>query len=266
MGSRFIEIDGGALHVRTDGPPERPALVFANSLGTDLRIWDTVVDGLADSWFCVRMDKRGHGLSALGDAPVTIDRLATDVLGVLDDFAIGSAAMVGVSIGGLIAQATYHLRPERFLALMLCDTADRIGSVEMWDQRIEALTASGLEAMADEILARWFAPVFHAERPVDLAGYRSMLTRTPMAGYLAACRALRDTDLSARTATIQVPTLVVCGAEDGATPPDLVSAFAARIPNARYEELASVAHLPSIEAPQKTLSLLEGLLKEAGHG
>ena len=266
MGSTFVAVDGCAIHVRLDGPADGPVLLFSNSLGTDLRIWDPIVDAVSDTWRCVRMDKRGHGLSQLGLSPLTMDRFAADGLAVLDHLNVERAGMVGVSIGGMIAQAVYHAAPERITCLFLCDTADRIGTPEMWDMRVDALTASGLPALADEILERWFAPSFHRNRPLDLQGYRSMLTRTPLDGYLAACRALRDADYTDRTGNIAVPTTVLCGAEDGATTPELVSAFAARIPGARYEELEDVGHLPSIEAPQHTVTALKRLLTEVGHG
>ncbi|MEQ8585698.1 MAG: 3-oxoadipate enol-lactonase [Thalassobaculaceae bacterium] len=266
MESTFVDIDGCALHVRVDGPADGPALLFSNSLGTDLRIWDSVVESLGDRWRCIRMDKRGHGLSALGEAPITIDRFADDALGVLDHFGVERAVMVGVSIGGLITQATYAARPDAFAGLMMCDTAARIGTADTWQQRIDMVASDGLDAMADTVLQRWFAPAFHRDRPVDLAGYRQMLTRTPAAGYAAACAAIRDADLTARASAIAVPCVVICGAEDGATTPDVVSAFAASIPTARYVELPDVGHLPSLEAPDAVVSHLLALLKEVNHG
>ena len=266
MASTFVEVDGCVLHVREDGPTgdpgSGPALLFANSLGTDLRIWDAVVDALAGHRRCIRMDKRGHGLSALGEAPVTMERYAADVLGVMDALGVAKAVMVGVSIGGLIAQAAYAARPQAFAGLMMCDTAARIGTAETWQQRIDMVRTDGLAAMADTVLQRWFAPAFHRDRPVDLAGYRQMLVRTPAEGYAAACAALRDADYTAAAAAIAVPSVVLCGAEDGATTPEMVSAFAASVPGARYVELPNVGHLPSLEAPEAVVSHLTTLLKE----
>ncbi|WPZ36498.1 3-oxoadipate enol-lactonase [Thalassobaculum sp. OXR-137] len=266
MASTFVEVDGCVLHVREDGPKNGPVLLFSNSLGTDLRIWDAVVDALSDRWRCIRMDKRGHGLSALGSAPVTLERYAADALGVMDALGVDRAVMVGVSIGGLIAQATYAARPDAFAGLMLCDTAAKIGAADLWQQRIDMVRTDGLEAMADTVLQRWFAPAFHRDRAVDLGGYRQMLTRTPAEGYAAACAALRDADYTAKAAAIAVPCVVICGAEDGATTPEVVSAFAATVPTARYVELPDVGHLPSIEAPDTVVSHLKALLKEVNHG
>ncbi|WP_281683781.1 3-oxoadipate enol-lactonase [Thalassobaculum salexigens] len=266
MASTFVDVDGCVLHVRQDGPTDGPALLFSNSLGTDLRIWDAVVEALCDRWHCIRMDKRGHGLSALGGAPITIERYAADALGVLDHLGVTRTVMAGVSIGGLITQAAYAARPEAFAGLMMCDTAAKIGAADLWQQRIDMVRTDGLEAMADTVLQRWFAPVFHRDRAVDLVGYRQMLTRTPADGYAAACAALRDADYTAKAAEIAVPCVVICGAEDGATTPQVVSAFAASLPTARYVELPDVGHLPSIEAPDAVVSELKTLLKEVNHG
>lgn len=266
MASTFVEVDGCVLHVREDGPKDGPALLFSNSLGTDLRIWDAVVDALSDRWRCIRMDKRGHGLSAQGDAPITIERYAADVLAVLDRLGVSKAVMIGVSIGGMITQATYAARPAAFSGLMMCDTAAKIGSADMWQQRIDMVHRDGLAAMADTVLQRWFAPVFHRDRAVELNGYRQMLVRTPAEGYAAACAALRDADYTAKASAVSVPCVVICGAEDGATTPEVVSAFAGSLPKARYVELPDVGHLPSIEAPEAVISELKTLLKEVNHG
>lgn len=266
MASTFVEVEGCVLHVRQDGPADGPALLFSNSLGTDLRIWDAVIDALSDRWHCIRMDKRGHGLSALGTAPVTIERYAADALAVLDHLGVGRAVMVGVSIGGMITQASYAARPGAFAGLMMCDTAAKIGTADTWQQRIDMVRTDGLAAMADTVLQRWFAPAFHRDRPVDLNGYRQMLVRTPAEGYAAACAALRDADYTAKVSAVGVPCVVLCGADDGATTPEVVSAFAASLPDARYVELPDVGHLPSIEAPAAVVAELKTLLKEVNHG
>lgn len=266
MASTFVEIDGCVLHTRVNGPDDGPAIVFANSLGTDLRIWDDVVAAFRKRYRCIRVDKRGHGLSEHGAAPITIDRFAADVVGLLDHLGMERAVMVGVSIGGLIAQAAYHARPGLFAGLMFCDTAAKIGTREMWQQRIDTLADVGLDGMADTILERWFASRFHRESPVELTGYRQMLTRTPAAGYAAAAAAIRDADWTDRTGAIAVPSVVLCGAEDGATTPDVVSAFAASLPDARYVELPEVGHLPSLEAPDAVIAELETLLEQVNHG
>ena len=256
----FKKIDDAVLHTGDVGRPDGPPIVFANSLGTDFRIWGRVIARLADRYRCITFDKRGHGLSDLGTAGISIPRLADDALGVMDSYGVERAVIIGVSIGGLICQGVHHRAPERTAGLVVCDSAAKIGTEEMWQERIDKIAEGGLEAMADPILERWFPPAFHRDRAVELAGYRNMLLRTTVEGYLGCCRAIQAADMRQEAPAITAPTLVICGAEDGATPPALVSEFARSVPGARYEELAGVGHLPSIDEPDKVADLIEGFL------
>ena len=111
------------------------------------------------------------------------------------ELGVGRATIVGLSIGGVIAQEFYRQRPERVAALVLCDTAAKIGTDKSWDQRIAEVERGGIEAIANSVLERWFTAEFRARRSAELAGMRAMLTRTPIEGYLAACGALKRADL-----------------------------------------------------------------------
>jgi 3-oxoadipate enol-lactonase len=139
--------------------------------------------------------------------------------------------------------------PEGIKALVLCDTAAQIGTADMWNERIAALRESGMDVLREGILTRWFAPGFASQRPADYRGYANMLTRTPLMGYTATCEAIRDADLTEAAGTIQTRSLVLCGAEDTATPPDLARGLADTLVDARFELIESAAHLPCIEQP-----------------
>ena len=115
---------------------------------------------------------------------------ARDLAALLDSAGVGRATIVGLSIGGLIAQEFYRQRPERVAALVLCDTAAKIGTDESWDQRIAEVERGGIEAIADSVLERWFTAEFRAKRSAELAGMRAMLTRTPIAGLSRRLRRL----------------------------------------------------------------------------
>lgn len=257
-------IDGTPVHYALDGAADAPALVFANSLGTDFRIWDGVLDRLQGRFRTLRYDMRGHGLSGLGDGAVTMPRLATDLDKLMDHAGIERALVCGLSIGGLVAQQLARDKPSRVRALVLCDTAAKIGTAEMWQARIDAIGTGGLEGLADAVMERWFAPGFRASRPAELAVWRSMLVRTPAAGYAAACGAIRDADLSADAGRIAVPTLVLCGADDGATPPAVVRALANSIPGAAYREIPAAGHLPCVEQPDALAGHLLAFFEEHG--
>jgi len=170
--------------------------------------------------------------------------------------------IVGLSVGGLIAQGLAARQPERLSALILCDTAAKIGTAEMWASRIEAIEQDGIEAIADSIMERWLSAAFRRDRPEESAGWRNMLVRTPADGYLGTCAAIRDADLSAEAARIDVPVLCLVGSEDGATPPDLVQATAALIPGARFEVIDGAGHLPCIEQPGVVAALIASFLEE----
>ncbi|MDQ0304968.1 3-oxoadipate enol-lactonase [Ancylobacter polymorphus] len=260
----FARIGDQLLHYRLDGPAEARVLVFANSLGTDLRIWDAVAAGLDGRYRLLTYDKRGHGLSGAPPGPYPLDAHTGDLIGLLDQLGIERFGLVGISVGGMIAQALAARAPERVEALVLADTAARIGTPEMWNARIAAVEAGGLGAIADAVMQRWFSPSFIAERPVELDGWRNLLLRTPVEGYAGTCAAIRDADLSAAVATIARRTLVVAGADDQSTPPALVAATAALLPDGAFVTIPGAGHLPPIEQPAAFTHLLQRYFAEVG--
>ncbi len=252
----FRALNGVVLHVEDLGPADKPALVFANSLGTDFRIWDDVVARLIERFRIVLYDKRGHGLSELGETPYRIDDHVADLAALLDDLAVENAIVCGLSVGGLIAQGLYASRPDLVSALILCDTAHKIGTDELWNGRIAAIEQGGIASISEAILERWFSRDLRENDSVALAGWRAMLTRTPAAGYTGTAAAIRDADFTAAAKQIAVPTLCVVGDEDGATPPELMRQTAGLIPGARYEVIAGAGHLPCIERPAELCELI----------
>jgi pimeloyl-ACP methyl ester carboxylesterase len=152
--------------------------------------------------------------------------------------------------------------PGRVKALVLADTAAKIGTAEFWDERIKAIQKNGLNSMAGTILARWFSPAFQGQRPADYRGYANMLTRTPAAGYIATCQALQAADLSHLVGTIQIQSLVLCGAEDLATPPQRGRDLAATLRNARFDLIEQAGHLPCIEQPEAMAEKINRFLQE----
>jgi len=237
------------LHAAAGGRAEGPSVVFVNSLGTDLRIWDDVVARLAADFRIIRHDKRGHGLSGCPVGPWSIADHVRDLIAVLDHFSVGRATLVGLSVGGMIALGAAQSHPDRISRLVLCDTAHRMGPAEMWDQRIAAVGKGGIEAVADGVLDRWLPAAFRSGRADEATLWRAMLTRTPKAGYIATCAAIRDADLTAAARSVRVPTLCLCGSEDVATPPALMAETAELIAGARLDLIDGSGHLPCIDNP-----------------
>jgi 3-oxoadipate enol-lactonase len=260
---RFAKANGLVVHCLDEGRQSGPPLAFINSLGCDFRIWDDVSLLLADEFRIVRYDKRGHGLSESGPDACEMADYARDLAALLDHVGVGRATIVGLSIGGMIAQELYRLRPELFAALVLCDTAAKIGTDESWDQRIAEVERGGVESIADAVLERWFTADFHARRADELAGVRAMLTRTPKQGYLAACGALKRADLRPSAGLIRAPTLCLVGDKDGSTPVAMVRETAALIKDSRFEIIEGAGHLPNVEKPDVVAGLIAEHARQA---
>ncbi|RCK42653.1 3-oxoadipate enol-lactonase [Thalassospira xiamenensis] len=262
MSLQVAPINGTHIHYCQTGPKDGPALVFSNSLGTDLRIWNDVAPAFADRFNVITYDKRGHGLSGIGGADYNIDLHANDLIGLLDYLGVKDVIICGLSVGGLIAQKVTELAPERVRGLILCDTAPKLGDADGWNMRINAIKEGGIEVLGDAIIERWLSPTYRRERPVETAMYRDMLVRTTVEGYVGTCVALRDGDLRDAATRISVPVLCVCGSDDLATPPDVVREMAGMIPSAQFELINGVGHLPCLETPELLSRLIDRFIKE----
>jgi 3-oxoadipate enol-lactonase len=259
---QVAEINGIHLHYCRSGPPEAPAVVFANSLGTDLRIWESVLDHLGGGIQSLCYDKRGHGLSDAPPPPYTLDDHIDDLAGLLAHEGLHNAVICGVSVGGMIALGLAARKPEDIRALILCDTAHKIGSDALWNERIALIQKHGMESIADAILERWFSAAFRRTNPAAMAGWRNMLVRTPVDGYVGTCTALRDADLTLAARALELPVRCLAGSEDGATPPDLVQSMSELIPESHFQVVAGAGHLPCIEAPRETGAIIAEVIEE----
>ncbi|PWC39624.1 3-oxoadipate enol-lactonase [Azospirillum sp. TSO35-2] len=262
----FIEAAGITVHYDLTGPAGAPVLLFANSIGTSFQIWDAVVPHLSQRYRVLRYDMRGHGLTEVTpvteEAGYSMDTLAGDAVALLDALGIARAHVCGLSIGGMMAQRLAVTAPQRLHGLILCDTAGVIGPPSIWADRIAAIRARGMAAIADGVMARWFTERFRAERPDQIRGYVAMVGRTTEDGYIGCSMAIRDADLRAANAGIAAPTLVIVGEEDVATPPALARELADGIPGARLAVLPGAAHIPGVEKPAELAALIDGFLKD----
>jgi 3-oxoadipate enol-lactonase len=261
----FARCNDSVLHYRLSGPETAPALVFVNALGTDARIWDAVIARLP-GYRCLSYDKRGHGLSGTPPGDYSLEDHLSDLESLLEHVGLGKAVLIGVSVGGVIGQGLALRAPQRLKGLVLCDTAPRMGDAEMWNQRIAAVREHGMAAIADAVMTRWFSPEFRRDRQDEVAGWRNLLLRADPGGYAATCATLRDTDLTAVIGGIALPTLVVVGEDDLASPVELVRSCARTIPGARFEILAGAGHIPSIDQPDNMARLIADFLNDLGHG
>jgi 3-oxoadipate enol-lactonase len=255
----FIDRDGEKIHYALSGAANAPVIVFSNSLGANFSMWDPQLAGVERKFRVLRYDTRGHGQSSVTPGPYTIEQLSRDVLALLDALNIQRANFCGLSMGGMIGMWLGLNAPSRIEKLVLCNTGAKIGSEKGWNSRIELVRKDGLKAVAAGVLERWFTPKFRARAPQVWESALQMLEAAPPEGYAACCAAVRDYDARETIAAIRVPTLVIAGGKDSATPPSDGRFISEQIPGARYVEL-NAAHISNIEAAERfTAELIQFL-------
>ena len=243
----LIEANGTTLFYELAGelaePEDAPVAVFSNSIGTTLEMWDDQARALAGRFRVLRYDTRGHGRSPVVDRPATIEALADDLAGLLDALGIGRAHVVGLSLGGMTAQALAVRRPALVDALVLMATAAHLPG--NWEERAATVRAHGMGAIVDAVVGRWFTAAFRDDPRV--AALRARFLANDPAGYAVCCGAIAGMDLRASNAAIAARTLIVAGADDPATPPAMSEEMRARIPGAELVVLPRAAHILAIE-------------------
>jgi len=258
----FIDVNGVCLRYRLEGKPGAPVIVFSNSLGTNLSMWEPQVSALRGDFRILRYDTRGHGLSAVAPGPYTQEQLGGDILALMDAIEIPRAHFCGLSMGGQVGIWLGANAPQRFARLVLCDTAAHIGNPEIWNARIAAIRAGGMPAIVSGTIERWFTPRFIAHSPEVVAPVRRMILDTPPQGYIACCEAIRDADFTEEASRVNAPTLVISGTHDPATPPAQGRLLASMIRGARYLEF-DAAHLSNIEAAPEFTPAVRDFLSAA---
>ena len=241
--------DGVRLDCRWDGPEGAPVLVLSNSLGTDSAMWAPQIDAFAGRFRVLRYDSRGHGLSEAPEGAYSLDRLGRDVLDLLDALGVERAHFCGLSLGGMVGQWLAVQAPQRIDRLVLANTSAYMGPPANWQARIEGVMARGMAPLAEASVARWFTPGFALRDPQTVAGIRAMLLANRPVGYAGCCAAIRDMDLRAVARLNALPTLVIAGDADPATPLADARFLADAAQDARLSVLHPAAHLSNVEQP-----------------
>ena len=244
----FLDLASHRLHYRMDCTSETaPWLVFCNSLGTDLHMWDAQIDELSRHFRVLRYDRRGHGKSSTPPGPYTLADLGGDVVALLDGLGIDRADFCGLSLGGLTGQWLGIHAPDRLNRLVVCATAQRIGTAEGWRDRIRAVQADGLAELTGAAAERWFSPGFRNAHPEVVGEILGVFTNTAPKGYCGCCAALADADLRAEIARIPVPVLAISGSDDTVCPPSDMEAIVRKIPERSHVSLPG-RHLVNVES------------------
>jgi 3-oxoadipate enol-lactonase len=241
--------DGAQIYVEAATDDGRPPLLFSNSLGTNLHMWDPQTEDFGQPFRIVRYDSRGHGRSDAPEGFYTIERLGRDAVAILDALDIERTYYCGLSKGGMVGQWLGANVPERIERMALCSTACHIPAPDLWNTRIEVATNKGMAPLADGIIERWFTESFRKDNPAEVECVQAMVHSTPGVGYAACCAAIRDMDQREAIKTITVPTIVVAGEKDPATPPEHGREIHERIGGSQFVVLDGAAHLSNIERP-----------------
>lgn len=248
------------LHWTQEG--QGPVVVLSHALGCDMSMWDGVAAALKGRYTVLRHDHRGHGQSEAVPGPYTIDLLADDVAGLISAHCAGPVHFVGLSMGGMTAQALAVRHPQLLKSITIANAAMHYDDAAraMWAARVKSVLAQGVAAIADGAMQRWFTPEFRADEAGGgkqrVAALRLQLEKTDAAAYAASCEAVANIDFRASNAGIQRPALVIAGTRDEATPPAMSEAICKSIPGAQLKTLPA-AHLSAVEQSVAFAGLLE---------
>lgn len=263
MTVQSLHHDGLQLTFADAGPSDAPALVLLHALGTDHTIWDGVCNRLPGGLRLIRPDMRGHGGSDIGHPPYAMGKLVGDVEALMDDLGVTNAVVVGLSIGGVIAQGLAVKRLDLVRALVLSNTAARIGTAETWAERMETVKIGGIAAIKTGTLARWFSPRSTAADAQSRAS--DLLDAARPDGWIGCAAALAGTDMITPTSGLRLPALGIAGSEDGSTPPDMLRETMGLIPGSRFELIQGAGHLSCLDSPDAYAAIMAEFLSSVGH-
>jgi 3-oxoadipate enol-lactonase len=258
----FVDADGCPLHVEIAGPGDAPVLMLSNSLGTDLRMWDTQMPALTQRFRVVRYDRRGHGRSGVPPGPYDMQRLGRDALAIMDALSLETVHWCGLSMGGMVGQWLGAHAPQRIGKLILSNTSSYYADKAPWDERIRIVTEKGIAAVAERLMTVWFSTGFRERDKATVERMKAMLAATPVTGYVGCCAAIRDMDHRALLPAIKAPTLVIAGRHDPATPVEAAEFIRSRIAGATLTVLET-GHVANIEQPQRYTDTLLAFLTKA---
>ena len=247
--TNHVTVNGVETAYRFDGPEHGRVVLLSNSLMSNYTMWDWTIPALTDRYRVLRYDTRGHGGSGTTPGPYSIPMLADDAAALLDSLGIGAAHIVGLSMGGMIAQQLGARYGDKVLSLSLCDSASEMPPRSLWEERLAIAVRDGIPGLVDGTLKRWFTAPFAARAPDDIAKVRAFILGTGVEGYMACAAAVRDMAQTTMLLKIKAPTLVMTGRQDPACTVDQSTVMHRMIDGSRMVILEDAAHLSNIEQP-----------------
>ncbi|HSV55435.1 MAG TPA: alpha/beta fold hydrolase [Burkholderiaceae bacterium] len=243
-----------------------PVVVLSHALGCDLGMWDGVADALRSRCTVLRYDHRGHGKSEVVPGPYSIDMLADDAATLIRREVDGPVHFVGLSLGGMTAQALAARHPQLVKSIVIANSASYYDEAAqaMWQARVQTVLGQGVAAIADGALQRWFTPEYRADvaggGAARVAALRTRLEAMDAKAYAASCGAVAGIDFRASNPLLRCPALVIAGKRDEATPVAMSQAMVDAIPGAQLRTLEA-AHLSAVEQPAAFAKLITEFLE-----
>ncbi|RJG11609.1 bifunctional 4-carboxymuconolactone decarboxylase/3-oxoadipate enol-lactonase PcaCD [Massilia cavernae] len=262
VGRESVTASQPALHYTVrpprSGKAPRHTVVLSHALGCDLDMWDELANRLAADCRVISYDHRGHGASDAPAGPYTMADLADDAARLLRELDSGPVVWIGLSMGGMVGQELALRHPSLVAALVVANSSSGYPDAAraMWQERIAAVKAGGVEAIADAVMGRYFHEDFRAAQPATVARYRRRLVATGTAGYVACCAAVAGVDTTGRLAQVAVPTLVIAGELDAGTPLPMSEAIAREVQHGGLEVIEDASHLSAVEQPERFAALV----------
>ncbi len=258
-----IELPAGpSVNLVRTGPKGGPPLVFLHAVGLDLTWWGAQFDEFGRDHDVVAFDMPNHGLSGRLERPPSFEALADVLAGVLAHVDAGPAHLVGISVGGMIAQTLALARPDLVCSLSLvatlCTFPDPVRLALR--ERARLSREAGMAAIVPLSQERWFPPSFRTARPDILDRAAKDLLRQDPQFHAAMWEMIAGLDLQARLPALRCPTLVVVGGEDSNAPLAAGRQIARLVPGAILHEVPGTGHFPPLEAPKAFNGLLRSFL------
>jgi 3-oxoadipate enol-lactonase len=259
--------DGVELRYGLRGGDSGRRIALIHSLALNQDVWQPVAEALSADASVLTYDCRGHGASTRAAGPYSLDLFTDDLAGLLDHVGWPAATVVGASMGGSVALAFATRHPGRIEGLGLVDTTAWYGpdAERTWEERAQRALAEGLAALIPFQLTRWFSDSFRQSHPEMVAHFSDVFTANDPECYAAACRMLGSFDLRPQLGAIRVPTAVIVGEEDYATPVDMAEQLHAGIAGSTLHVLPAARHLSPLERPTQVAALVGGLPVRQSH-
>ena len=257
--------NGTTLNYEIEGPEGAPVIMVSHGIATSNAIFTEVSRQLKSKYRVVRYDSRGHGGSDPAPAPYTMEMLCEDAVGLMDALKFDKVHYGGLSLGGMTAIGLAINHAKRLHSALVLDARAQTNaeSNKGWQERIDAVTAQGIEAVVDPSIDRWVAKSFHDD-PARKDALRAIVRGTSVPGYIGSSQALQGLNYGAGLKTISVPTLYLTGDEDKGASPATMQAMQKETPGAKYAEIANSGHLSSFEQPKAVAEAIDKFISGLG--